>query len=137
MRVGGDTLKWIQSFLSTRTQQVLVEGSKSSKLDVLSGVPQGTVLGPLLFLVYINDLPDVVTCSDTRLFADDSPLYRHIRDNQDVKKLQTDLSSLETHESQWQMSFHPEKMHCPSHFYNQTDYQYNIKSCYFLHGHKL
>ena len=132
--VRGDTLKWIQSFLSSRSQQVLVEGSKSSKLDVLSGVPQGTVLGPLLFLVYINDLPDVVTSSDTRLFADDSLLYRRIRDNQDITKLQKDLSSLEEWESQWQMTFHPEK--CTV-LRISTSRQTNIESNYFLHGHQL
>ena len=97
--VRGKTLQWIPSFLSSRTQQVLVEGCESAKLDVLSGVPQGTVLGPLLFLVYINDLPEVVSTSTLRLFADDSLLYRQVRNQTDSKDLQNDLSALEEWES--------------------------------------
>ena len=104
--VRGKTLQWITSFLSSRTQQVLVEGCESVKLDVLSGVLQGTVLGPLLFLVYINDLPEVVSTSTRRLFADDILLYRQVRNQTDLQK---DLSALEEWESKWQMSFHPAK----------------------------
>jgi hypothetical protein len=76
--VDGTTLAWISSFLSSRKQLVLLDGVKSSEKEVLSGVPQGTVPRPLLFLSFINDLPDVTTSSDARLFADDCLLYRHI-----------------------------------------------------------
>ena len=76
--IDGTTLAWISSFLSSRKQLVLLDGVKSSEKEVLSGVPQGTVLKPLLFLSFINDLPDVTTSSDARLFADDCLLYRHI-----------------------------------------------------------
>ena len=73
-------LVWLESFLSGRTQQVQLEGTLSDPSDVLSGVPQGTVLGPLLFLIYINDLPQFVSeGTNVRLFADDSALYRKIK----------------------------------------------------------
>ena len=65
---------WIADFLRDRQQSVVMEGSKSSSSEVTSGVPQGTVLGPLLFLVYINDMPTCVSLT-TRLFADDCLLY--------------------------------------------------------------
>ena len=100
---------WISSFIHGRTQQVLVEGCTSEKLDVLSGVPQGTVVGPLLFLIYINDLPTVCKSSKANLFADNTLLYRHIANDGDSTKLQEDLTALEDWESKWQMSFHPEK----------------------------
>jgi hypothetical protein len=107
--VDGTTLSWISSFLSSRKQLVLLDGVKSSEKEVLSGVPQGTVPGPLLFLSFINDLPDVTTSSDARLFADDSLLYRHVNSQNNSDLLQKDLSSLEKWEEEWQMSFHPQK----------------------------
>ena len=90
----GPTLLWIQNFLNTRTQKVVVDGSFSETVHVGSGVPQGTVLGPILFLSYINDLPSSVS-SDVRLFADDCVLYQPIKSKDDHKKLQEDLAKLE------------------------------------------
>jgi hypothetical protein len=85
--VRGKTLGWINSFLSDRQQQVVLDGKVSAPAPVTSGVPQGTFLGPLLFLVYINDLPCRVS-STVRLFADDCLLYRTIRSADDTKALQ-------------------------------------------------
>ena len=86
-----------------------LEGQKSTKKEVLSGVPQGNVFGSLLFLAFIIYLLDVVRISDARLFADDCLLYRHIRNDKDSVDLQTDLSALEDWETKWQTRFHPEK----------------------------
>ena len=82
----------------------------SEPADVLSGVPQGTVLGPLLFLLYINDLPQYVSPGTAvRLFADDSGLYRPIACKNDHITLQEDLNNLQVWEQEWSMQFHPQK----------------------------
>ena len=94
--------------MADRQQQVLLNGTNSSKLSVDSGVPQGTVLGPTLFLLFINDLPEHVNCN-VRLFADDCLLYRKVNNGMDATSLQNDLSNLEKWESNWQMNFNPEK----------------------------
>ena len=73
-RIRGKTLSWIKNYLANRTQTVVVNGKNSDKAPLMSGVPQGTVLGPLLFFVYINDLPLSVN-SQIRLFADDALIY--------------------------------------------------------------
>ena len=91
-----------------REKEVLLDGVQSSQADVLSGVPQGTVLGPLLFLAFINDMPEVTT-SATRLFADDGLLYREINTETYSEELQKDLDALEEWERTWHMHFHPEK----------------------------
>ncbi len=102
------TICWISSFLYGRTQQVAVEGHNSDNLPVLSGVPQGSVLGPCLFLSYINDLPDSVK-SKVRLFADDTIVYLTVKSTQDAQTLQNDLLNLENWESDWSMEFNPDK----------------------------
>ena len=73
---------------------MLLEGVMSAEAEVISGVPQGTVLGPLLFLAFNNDLPES-TSSDTRLFADDALLYHHTGSSDYAKQLQQDLDVLQ------------------------------------------
>ena len=111
--IRGNTLMWISAFLGFRRQRVLLNGATSDWCDVRSGVPQGTVLGPLLFLLYINDIGNDIT-STIRLFADDCVLYRTIKSDQDSAILQTDLKRLVEWSDEWQMSF-------------------NIKKCYMMH----
>ena len=88
----------------------MIDGVLSSPAAVQSGVPQGTVLGPLLFLLYINDLPLYVSPGTyVRLFADDGALYRIIRTPEDHIILQKDLENLQRWEEKWSMQFHPDK----------------------------
>ena len=105
----GHTFKWIESFLDNRSQQVVIDGHFSIDAKITSGVPQGSVLGPLLFLIYINDLPNCVQNSVCRLFADDCIQYQRIRSCQDSDKLQADLDQLQKWESIWLMEFHTSK----------------------------
>ena len=106
--IQGSTLAWISSFLSSRTQRVLVAGEASGLLDVDSGVPQGSVLGPVLFLLYVNDLP-ASTVSPMRLFADDAILYRDIKTAEDSDLLQSDLDRVAQWEKDWLMDLNPAK----------------------------
>lgn len=106
--VRGNLNRWIADFLSDRQQEVVLEGVHSEATQVTSGVPQGTVLGPLLFLVYINDMPENIS-STTRLFADDSLVYRIIRTEEDQALLQEDLDKLQKWERDWLMQFNADK----------------------------
>ena len=91
---GGDILNWIKNFLDNRKQAVVLNGINSDSIPVSSGVPQGSVLGPILFLAYINDLPDRVK-SRVRLFADDTAMFLIITPLSDSKILQQDFNNLE------------------------------------------
>jgi hypothetical protein len=88
--IKGTTSRWIQDFLAERKQAVVVEGEKSDSINVESGVPQGSVLGPSLFLFYINDMPEGIR-SRVRLFADDTIVYLTITSDTDADYLQEDM----------------------------------------------
>lgn len=103
----------VDNFLTKRKMKVVVDGECSKEVSVDSGVPQGTVLGPLLFLCHINDLPDSVT-STVRLFADDCLLYRTIENYEDQRKLQKDLENLEEWAKTWGMKFNAKKCYIMS-----------------------
>ena len=108
--IRGPLLNWTRSFLIDRTQRVVVDGKESTPSNVQSGVPQGTVLGPLFFLVYINDISKGLSKgTKLNLFADDSLLYRIIRSAEDILILQKDLNTLQLWEKKWKMEFHPGK----------------------------
>ena len=104
----GNTLNWIASFLQNRRQRVLLNGVFSDWSKVQSGVPQGTVLGPLLFLIYINDICEGLA-SNIRLFADECLLYRAIKSSIDVGHFQDDLNRLQAWCRTWQMNFNVKK----------------------------
>lgn len=99
---------WVHSFLSGRQQRVVIDGCPSTLLPVTSGVPQGTVLGPILFLIFINDIAENIK-SDIRLFADDCLLYRTITTSEDHHILQQDLDRLLHWADAWQMQFNADK----------------------------
>ena len=101
-------LEWIYSFLCFRQQRVVVNGVKSDWAPVLSSVPQGTVLGHLLFSLYINDISSDIE-SEIRLFADDCVCYREIKDEKDTMKLQRDIDRLGFWARKWGMRFQPVK----------------------------
>ena len=96
-------MTWIYSFLCFRQQRVVVNGVKPDWAPALSGVPQGTVLGPLLFSLYINDISDIEF--EIRLFADDCVCYREIKDEDDTMKLQRDIDRLGSWARKWGMRF--------------------------------
>ena len=110
--INNKIISWIKNWLTCRTQTVVLDGYKSNEENVKSGVPQGTVLGPLLFLTYINNMCDDIK-STAKLFADDCLLYRNIKSQNDQKELQSDLDKVSQWCESWQMTF-------------------NIKKCKFL-----
>jgi hypothetical protein len=122
--IRGPIHQWLTNFLKRRTMRVVLEGEASEEAAVESGVPQGTVLGPLLFLCHINDLPDSVK-STVRLFADDCLLYRTINTFQDHLTLQEDLRRLEDWAKKWGMRFNAQKCYILS-IRSTSSYLYSL-----------
>ena len=108
--IQGCLLEWLKAWLSERKQRVHVHGSYSEWVNVISSVPQGSVLGPLLFLIYINDLGNAVR-SILSLFADDTKVFRTIKTAEDRKILQEDIDSMTQWCKVWQMEFNISKCH--------------------------
>ena len=133
--VRGQVNRWIWWFLQDWKQAVVVDGAKPDSVAVKSGVPQGCVLRPSLFLVYINDLPSTVT-SPVRLFADDTAIYRPITSGQDRTQIQNDLQQLEIWEKSWDISFHPGKCTIPP-VISPIRMKKLLRPLYQLHNHTL
>ena len=106
--ISSNIIEWTKHYLSNRTQYVELNGVKSESRNVVSGIPQGSVLGPLLFLIYINDLPDNVK-STIYMYADDTKVYREIDSDTDVQTLQEDLRIMSEWSNKWLLKFHPQK----------------------------
>ena len=107
--ISQEIIDWTAKFITQRKQKVVINGESSSWKKVTSGVPQGSVLGPILFVIYINDLPEI-TLSKLLLFADDSKIYRQIRNVMDQIDMQTDLHRMFLWSEKWLRKFHPGKL---------------------------
>ena len=128
--VHGKVHKWISEFLTNHLENVVLNGTCSTSVKVSSGVLQGTVLGPSLFLIYINDFPECVNHSKIRLFANNCIVYRCIHNQQDVKLLQEDINAIQTWTSTRQMNFIISK--CYSiHFTQATTHK--MENTYYLY----
>ena len=106
--ISNQTCNWIKDFLNNRRQRVCVNGEASRWHPVTSGIPQGSVLGPTLFVLFINDLPSTVR-SEAVLFADDTKLFRTIMNDRDIQVVQEDLDRLVDWSDTWLLKFHPDK----------------------------
>ena len=123
--MSGQIANWVQDFLTDRSQKVIIDGCVSQSAPVLSGVPQGTVFGPIGFLFYVNDIADRLS-SRVRLFADDCLLYTPVDRDTPSEHLQADLQKLEEWQDTWLMTFNPKKCvtmtigmkNPPHHIYN-------------------
>ena len=127
--IRGEMKNWIAT---KRTQRVILDGEASNDVEVKSGVPQGTVLGPLMFLLYINDMGKGINYN-LKLFADDSLLYRVIDKPSDTTLLQNDLSILSNWANAWQMQFNAEKCYVIRAHRNQKSHLFYYK----MKGHSL
>ena len=130
--IRGDTLLWMKNFLDNRKQSVVTNGTHSNNIPVSSGVPQGSVIGPILFLTYINDLPEQVR-SRVTLLADDTALYLCIGNLSEANTLQEDLCKLELWEEAWNINFNPTKCQV----LHVTRIKTPISFKYFLHSIEL
>ena len=134
--IRGDLLRWITNWLSNRTQRVVINGKASSWKEVLSGVPQGSVLGPLLFLVFINDLDQAAAAIHIiKKFADDTKLGHTVTSQREREELQAALDKMCEWADTWGMSFNVDKckvMHIgrnnPRHTYTMNGKQLNPTS---------
>jgi len=121
--VCGNTLNWIRNFLTGRSQHVRVGSERSEKTSVLSGIPQGSILGPILFTVFINDLPESVQ-SVIKVFADDTKLY-NIASNSTV--IQVDINKLQDWSELWNLYFNVAKCHVMHMGKKNENYEYTMK----------
>ena len=109
-KIDGTLLKLFVNYLQGRKQQVIIDNAVSNSIDVLSGVPQGSILGPLFFVLFINDIYDNIEANtNIALYADDTKIWREINSNNDCNILQKDIDTLYTWSKNNKMTFHPDK----------------------------
>ena len=121
-------LNWISEFLRNRTMLVKIDGELSTCKEMISGVPQGSVLGPLLFMLYVNDLPNVVRTSEVRMYADDTKLYHRYPKGSPPIGLENDLKAVLEWFETWQLKVSLKKCHVlqPSFSSRLSYWQYAI-----------
>ena len=107
--ISSNLLSWFKSYLTNRYQRVVLNGYTTDWVSVTSGVPQGSILGPTLFLMYINDLPDVLSHSKCLLFADDAKIFKNIQSVDDCHLLQNDIMGLTQWCCTWRISLNLDK----------------------------
>ena len=130
--INKDVITWIGSFLSNRTQRVVLGGEESDPCPVMSGVPHGSVLGPCLFLLYINDMPDMIQ-SNIRLFADNTLMYLMFPTRQTARPCRPTSINLKPGRVNWLMAFKPDKCEVIRIANKKTPTLFN----YTLHGASL
>ena len=104
--IEGQALNIVKDFLKNRKQRVVIDGQSSDWAPITAGVPQGSILGPLLFLIYINDITEVIT-SDIRIFADDTFIFR-TANSDSTRLLNDDLAKITDWAWRWKMLFNPD-----------------------------
>ena len=122
--IEGEVLEWVRDFLKGRRQRVMLNGKSSDWMDVSSGVPQGSVLGPVLFIIYINDMPDMLR-KYCKMFAYDAKLYSAIETTDDQEELQDDLFDSCDWGKDWLLEHNIQK--CKYIQYGNVKYEYNYK----------
>ena len=122
--ITGGILKWIRSFLEGRTQKVRIGNESSSTSRVTSGIPQGSILGPILFTIFINDLPEAIN-SICKIFADDTKIYNTCKNHVTI---QQDLTSLQIWSNKWQLYFNGQKCKCLHHGRANPNHTYHFEN---------
>ena len=126
--IRGKVLAWIRNFLTNRFQRVVINAAMSKAAPVSSGIPQGSVLGPILFLVYVNDLPEVVS-NKVKLFADDTKMYQEVNDSNQKEEMQENLNKIMDWSTKWQLPFNIDKCKVLHLGKNNQKYTYKLGSC--------
>ena len=106
--IDGNLLNWFESYLHGRYQRVVINGRNSEWKPITAGVPQGSILGPLLFLIFVNDIVDDLEC-DPFLFADDTSLFQCLENDMSVTAINRDLLAISSWAAQWRVTFNAAK----------------------------
>ena len=123
--ISGNMIEWIKNFLTNRNQKVVINGTSSEIELVKSGIPQGSVLGPTLFIIFINDLPDEIK-TYIKIFADDTKIFNAIKTSQDSNILQEDIDNLALWTIKWQLPLNMDKSKVIHYGRNNTEKDYHI-----------